>query len=137
MGELQSAEAYKAGERVVYKSNGICTITEIQKKKFAGVEREYYVLESISDGHGTWYVPVDSPELVASINRILSTDEIDELIDGSTDSEEIWDDNYKERANLFNSILKSGDRTKILAVYKTLSLRKNSAEKSRQTLRQR
>ena len=134
MGKLQSAYAYKAGERVIYKSNGICVIKEIQNKKFADAEREYYVLESFPDARSVWYVPVDSPDLVASMNRLLSAEEIEALLDLSAGADEIWDESYKKRADLFGSVIRSGKREDIYAVFKTLSIRRIEAENSRRKL---
>jgi len=134
MSVRRSAGSFAAGECVVYKNNGICRVTDLQKRKFAGEERDYYVLDSIFDPHSTWYVPVDSPELTSSMSRILSPDEIDLAIAQSLLLGEIWTDGFKERSELYSDVLKSGDRARMIALYRTLCARRDEAEKNRRKL---
>ena len=135
MSETVTPLEYSVGECVVYKSNGICLIKDVQQRKFAGTVRDYYVLEAVFDRHSTWYVPTDSAELVSSMDHLLSVDEIDTLIDRvEREEDDPWDDDYRRRTEAFGAIIKGGDRAKILALLKSLSLRKEEAEKNRRKL---
>jgi len=134
MSSNKNNAAYREGDCVIYKSNGICRINEIQKKSFAGEEHEYYVLQSLFDGHSTWYVPLDSQELVSSMSHILCAEEINALIDSSAGFEDIWEDDYKKRNEKFTDIIKHGDRAEVMSLFKTLSLHKKEAESQRRKL---
>lgn len=134
MGSSKGNAAFSKGDCVIYKCNGICRISEIQKRDFAGEKRDYYVLQSLYDGHSTWYVPVDSVELVGAMSRVLSVDEVNSLIDDSRESEDVWEDDFKKRSEKFSGIVRSGDRAQVMSLLKTLSLRKKDAEARRSKL---
>ena len=134
MSKIKGNATYAKGDCVIYKSNGICTVSEIQQKSFAGETRDYYVLRSLFDGHSTWYVPLDSAELVASMSPVLSVDEVNAIIDASADCEDVWIDDFKQRTESFTEIIRGGDRARIMSLYKTLSLRKKEAEEQRRKL---
>ena len=54
------------------------------------------------------------------MRRVLSEEEIYELIKTMPDKESSWIDNKNERSNHFRSILASGDRVEIIKLIKTI-----------------
>ena len=67
-------------EMVLYGSHGVCRVAGTVTREFDGKEALYYVLEPVFTGAFTVFVPVDSPAVSAKMRRILTSDEIHEMI---------------------------------------------------------
>lgn len=132
----QEAELpHRKGEYVMYKSSGICEITDIRTEEFSGSgERAYYVLRSVYDCASVIYVPVDAPSLDVNMRHILTRAEIHAIIDRTEDLGEEWIEDGKERAAHFDTLLASGDRAEILWLVKAISLYRIQAEKNKRKL---
>ena len=75
---------FEIGDRIIYRTKGVCTVVDVVKKAFSGYEeKEYYVVESVSADHYRSYVPVDSPT-ASLIKLVPSVAEVDEMIERST-----------------------------------------------------
>jgi len=126
---------HNPGEIVSYRQNGICRINRMIKENFGGLGvKEYYELSPIYDTKTVIYVPVDSEDLVSGMRHVLTADEIDEIIERSEAEELPWVNDTKERNNLYTQILQGGDRTKILLIIKTISIRKKELEEKKKKL---
>ena len=109
---------HKIGDKVVYGSNGVMTVTDIRDETILDVSRKYYVLQSYNvKSASLTYVPTDNEELVAQMRPLLSRDEILSIIHSIDDFPETeWVQNNRMRSEKFKSIMESGDRTKIIAM---------------------
>lgn len=125
---------FENGMNVVYKNIGVCTVEDIEIKKFDGAnEREYYKLKPISDSFATYYyVPVDKSD--EQIRNLFSKAEIDDILQNIRNKDEIWINNSRERRMEFNKILKSDDYNKILRMTKSLYLQKQEKQKKNKHL---
>ena len=121
---------YKIGEQVLYDSEGICTVTEISEKTFAGMTSVFYVLTPINRPTTTIYVPVNNKKRTAKMKKVLSEEEIYELIDSMPDEETIWIDDDARRKEEYLEIIHSGDRVKLIQLLKTLQIHKTRQEKT-------
>ncbi len=115
---------YKPGDHVVYKHNGICTITDIKTQDFAGEKRLYYILTPVYSPSEVIYVPADNKLLTAHLCRILTKDEINTIIFQTEEIEDEWIDSAKDRTEYFQNIIDNGDRSQILWIVKSLTLHK-------------
>ena len=111
---------FKVNDTVLYGVDGVCCISEIVQKKFGKETLEYYVLKPVATASSTIFIPVDNEVLTERMRRILSPDEIYEIIHSVPDENLAWVENDMERQRGFNDILRSGDRTKIIQLIKTL-----------------
>lgn len=125
---------FESGMNVVYKNIGVCTVEDIEIKKFDGVnEREYYKLKPVSDSFATYYyVPVDKSD--EQIRNLFSKDEIDDILKNVRNKDEIWINNSRERRMEFNKILKSDNYDEILRMTKSLYLQKQEKQKQNKHL---
>lgn len=111
----------KIGEKVLYGSAGACTITDICTKKFGDAgEREYYVLVPVHDSRTTLYVPVDNEALQAKMKKLLSAEELEELIQSMPKEEPVWIVDEKTRQEKYKAMLKSGDRRDLISITKAM-----------------
>lgn len=123
---------YHLNESVMYGAAGVCRITEISEQRFGGSRANYYVLKPVYNTTSTIYIPVENQSLTAKMRRVLSAEEIYELIEAMPNEQPIWIDQDTLRREAYLEILKSGDREKLVRLIKTLHLRQQTqAEKGR------
>lgn len=126
---------YAVDDLVTYRRVGICKITEITLQNFARQGKsEYYVLNSVYDRNTKVFVPVDS-ELENEIRPMLSPEEINKIIKESTKVDDLWVDDCKSRAAVFEEIVNSGDKAKMLWLIKRVSAHKAEAEAAKKKVK--
>ena len=111
---------FNVNDTILYGTHGICKISDISEQKFNGSTKKYYILQPLHNASSTIYVPMDNEKLLAKMRRILSEEEIYELIKAMPDKETTWIENKNERNEHFRSILASGDRTEIIKLIKVI-----------------
>ena len=120
---------YHVGEYILYKTTGICQITDIRSEAFKdGEERIYYVLTPINDQLSSVYIPTDSENIAKSIKRVPTVEEVEKMIEDSLSVSYVYPADIKEKAVLFDKIIHSGNRAEILWMAKNLALRKRETE---------
>ena len=125
---------YTAGQFVRYGTNGICRIEEITTREFAGEKLLYYVLKPIGQESATLYVPVHNEKLVSRMQRLLSAQEIEQIIGAMKDEQSIWITEDVKRRQFFSEILQSGDRLAMARMIKALFLRRQELLQKRKKL---
>ena len=108
---------FQVNDVVMRGTSGICTIVDIRKENFRGKPEMYYVLQPIHE-RTTIYCPVESDKL--KIRKLLTREEIAELIAAMPDTENIWIEHDPERKEKFNAILKRGEHRELICLLKTL-----------------
>ena len=112
----------KIGALIVYGSEGVCRVEDIQCLSFAGLEeKEYYILVPELNTSSKLYLPSDNEKLMARVQKLLSYEEITELINCEEPIIE-WVEDSKLRNKYYKEILSSYDRKKIFALAKQLYL---------------
>lgn len=111
---------FKVNDTVLYSSYGVCKITEIAKRDLNGIKKEYYTLKPVYDKKSTVFVPVDNERLVSKIHKVLSVDEIYELIYSMPEEDTIWIDDESERKEYYSRVLQTGDRRELIQMIKSL-----------------
>lgn len=121
---------YNVGTTVIYKNEGVCKITEITERRFRDKNIEYYVLKPVHKDDSEIYVPKNNKELLGKMRKILSKEEILELIKTMPDEGNIWIADENERKEYYREILIRGDRTELVRLIKTLYLHKQNQKKT-------
>lgn len=119
---------YKVNDTIMYGTQGICKIVEIVEKDFMGTKKEYYVLKPIGDASATLYAPMNNAKTEAKMRRILSEEEIYELIDTMPYEEANWIRNENDRKEKYKNIIISGDRVELIRMIKALYYQKRERE---------
>ncbi len=126
---------YAIDDLVTYRRVGICKITDITLQNFARQgKNEYYVLSSVYDQNTKVFVPVES-ELENEIKPMLDSCEINKIIEQSRSVDDLWVDDCKARAALFEGIVNSGDKVKMLWLIKRVSEHKAQMEEARKKVK--
>lgn len=113
---------FQINDTVIYGAEGVFKIQEISNMDFAGEQREYYVLKSLYNENSTIFVPTDKETLLAKMRKILSREEIYEMIKSMPDEELIWIEDESERIQVYKDILIKGDHRQIIKLIRTLYL---------------
>ena len=115
---------FHVNDTLLYGSRGIYKITEISERNFRGTPKKYYVLESVKHDSSVIYVPVDSEVLQKKMRRILSEEEIRQLIKAMPYEDSIWIENEAHRKEVYRDIIASGNRLALVRMIKALYLHK-------------
>lgn len=122
---------HSINETILYGAQGVCRVTAITEKNYDGKNSKYYALKPIYDESSTTiFVPLENKTLTAKMRRVLSTDEIYELIRSIPDETTIWIENENERRDRYKEILRSGNRENLIRLIKTLYLHEQSQKEN-------
>lgn len=107
-------------DTILYGSEGVCTVVDIVERDFGGKAMQYYVLKPVYNNSSTIYVPVHNEALTAKMRRILSIEEIYDIIQAMPGEESMWIEDENERKEKYKEILHRGDRMELVRIIKAL-----------------
>lgn len=111
---------FQVGDTVVYGTTGVCTVEGLTEKEIARVKKQYYVLRPISQSNSAVYVPADNEALLSKVRRILSPEEIGEVIRSALPEAREWPENDVTRREMFSAVLAKGDRKELLLMVRAI-----------------
>lgn len=117
---------YKIGDTVIYRNDGVCTIAEITVRMFKEKETEYYVLNPVHNENAEIFVPKGNPDLVSKMRKVLTKEQIMDIIEAMPQENSIWINNESERKEKYREILNLGDRKELVRLIKTLYIHKQN-----------
>lgn len=124
---------FNINDTVMYGSQSVCKITDITEKIFIDKSMQYYVLEPVYENRSTIFVPVDNQKLIDRMHRVLSAEEIYQIIHAIPNERLDLIDDENSRKERYSEIVASGDRMELMKLIKTLYLhgekRKESGKK--------
>ncbi len=115
---------YSINDTVLYGTLGVCTVSDIVKKKFDETEMDYYLLRPVFDKNSTVLAPCNSDVTKQKMRSLLSKDEIMQLKDEVVNEPVKWVDDSMERRKQFSEILHSFDSKAILALARNIYFHK-------------
>ena len=109
---------FQVNDMVLYGTNGVCKLVDIDVRDCGGRMVEYYILKPIYASNSTVFVPVNNEKLTSKMRYVLTKEEIDEKIRLIPESSPGWiDDARKER---FKDIVSRADTFELIQLIKTL-----------------
>ncbi len=120
---------WKTGDRLIYKTAGICVIERITSESFSGEACEYYHLRPINDDKNTILIPTSSSALVSKMYPLMSNDEAERTISVFKTLEHPWQENDKLRAEEFKKTLDSRNILLIAGLINMVRLKRDELEK--------
>lgn len=121
---------FDVGTQIIYGVSGVCDINDIRTENFGDEDKLYYVLNPINDKDAIIYVPVNNPKSVSKMKPVLTKDEVLEMVHSMPATEIYEEENSKNRKELYNRILKSGNRKELVKLIKTVYFQKGEREKA-------
>ena len=136
MEEVKENMSFKAGDVVIYGTQGTCRITGTEKMRVGGKNTVYFILNPVYRKNSKIFVPSDNKELTEKMHGVIERSEIDELIKNAAQDASEWIENNSERRETFKDALSSGDRHRIIKVIKAIRLHKTEREEKGKRLHQ-
>lgn len=119
---------YQVTDVIMYGAQGVCEITGIEEKSIGGVKRKYFVLKPVKDKDATIFAPTDNEHVLKKIRKLLSAEEMDNLIDSMATKEANWIEDESQRRELYKGILADGDPLELVKMIKAIYLHKQERE---------
>lgn len=113
---------YQVGDTVLYGTEGVCTVVDITSKKFGGEFREYYVLKPVYQDGAIFYLPTCGQAAKDKLRKVLSSEQIYELIRTVPNEIPVWIEDENERKLKCKEVIQSGDRRGLMRMIKALYL---------------
>ncbi len=111
---------FQVNDTVKYGTTGVCRIVDMTVRSISGKEMLYYVLKPVHQDGATVYVPARNEKLLSKMQRILSKQEIDALIEEMPGCGIAWIDQEKTRQETYKKVLDGGDRKELIGLIRTL-----------------
>ena len=113
---------FSKGSYVIYRSEGVCVISDIRRENFnaLGGEGEFYILNPINDMKSVVYVPVDNEVLTGMMRPILSAEEINKLCEEVREIRLELPPETRVRSLKLRELLSLGDRRELVILVNTL-----------------
>lgn len=117
---------FKTDDIVIYGLNGICKIVEIEEKDLMGIKNTYLVLKPLHDDKATHYIPINNKNLLNQMRKLLSEDEINQLIDSISKENILWIEDERERKEYYKEILRNGNHSELIKMILSIHSEKES-----------
>lgn len=117
---------FEIGGYVIYRSEGVCKISDIRKESFGalGGQGLYYILSPLNDEKSTVFVPVDNEALLAMMRPLMSAAEICRLAEELREERLEWIQDSRARSSYFRELLARGDRNDLIRLVHTVTAHK-------------
>ena len=96
---------FKVNDVVVYSSQGVCEIIDIEDRKIGGEIKTYFVLKPKNDKGAICYVPTWNEKAWGKMRKVMTKKDIDALIDSMPHKKPTWIENENERKETYRQIL--------------------------------
>ena len=113
-------EQYRAGEKVVYGSHGICVIAGQEERLVDKKTVVYLVLEPVGQGGARYLVPTHNAAAMGKLRHVLSRQELDGLLCSEEIRADAWIRDENLRKQTYRELISSGDRQRLLTMIHTL-----------------
>ena len=117
---------YQTGDRVIYGAHGVCVMTGVEEHWEATKTRQYMVLEPIDQPGSRSLVPMDNPVAMGKVNRVLSPEELEKLLEGPFLRHDCWISAENLRKQAYREMIGSGDRRRLIGMIHTLYKHKHT-----------
>lgn len=117
---------FNVNDKVMYLRNGVCTIKDIRTENFSGSDREYYIITPEKEPSSTVYVPMEKAD--EKFKRLLSREEICDIIEKSRDNKAEWIEDNKQRREKSLSVINSGNHGELILLIKLYRAKKSEFE---------
>lgn len=111
---------FKINDYLVYSSNGVCKVENIEVMSLKNQELEYYILSPVYNNKMTIKIPVNNKNL--SVREIMSKNEVMSLIDYISKNETLEIEDYRRKNEEYKAIIKSGNSKSIIKVINSIML---------------
>ncbi|MBO5954124.1 MAG: hypothetical protein J6Q53_08450 [Oscillospiraceae bacterium] len=117
---------YQCGEQVLYGIHGVCRIVALEKRLVDRKQVEYYVLEPVDQAGARFYVPTHNQAAVAKLRRVLSLQELTQLLQSEAVQQNAWIEDEGKRRLYYRDLICSGNRAALISMVHSLHRHKEA-----------
>lgn len=111
---------YQIGDRVVYGIHGVCQVVALEERMIDRKKITYLVLEPLEQDGSRYLVPTHSESAMSKLRRMLSKEELLQILQSSEVREDGWIRDENLRKQTYRELINSGDRTALMKMICTL-----------------
>lgn len=111
---------FQNGEMVVYGIHGVCRILGTEKRTVDRKIVEYYVLSPIHQEDARFYVPMHNPAAVSKMRKVLTREELIDLLQSEQIKEDGWIPNENLRKDKYRSLITHADCAELIRMIRAL-----------------
>ncbi|MDD3222526.1 MAG: CarD family transcriptional regulator [Clostridia bacterium] len=111
---------FQVNDMVLYGSNGVCELVDIDERDCGGKLVKYYILKPIYASNSTVFVPVNNPKLTSKMRHVLTKEEITQMIHSIPDSDREWITDERTRKEKFRDIVSRADTYELIQLIEAL-----------------
>ena len=115
-----SALNLQIGDHVHYGAHGVCEVCGLESREMGGEKRKYFTLRPTGSENILLYLPQDAEPEKVRLRRLLSRQEILEIIDRAETMRTEWIHDSKLRRETFTKVLRGGDAAELFCMLKTI-----------------
>lgn len=119
---------FKVNDVIVYGTQGVFQIADMEEKTVNGVKKNYFVLKPVGDNGATVFAPADNAQIRKKMRYLLTKDEIHRLIAAMPDEDAVWIANDNARKEHYKGILARGDHLELIRMIKAIYGHKKERE---------
>lgn len=119
---------FQLGDQVIYGIHGLCRILELETRKIDRKLIEYYVLEPVEQPGARFYVPTQNQAAVSKLQKVLTRQELDELLQAVSNNNDVWIEDENQRKLRYRELISSGDRASLIGMIRALLRHKQAQE---------
>lgn len=111
---------YQIGDKVVYGVHGVCMVVDQEERLIDRKRQVYLALEPVGQGGSRYLVPTHNAVAMAKVRRMLSKEELEEMINSEAVHADGWIRDENQRKQSYRELISSGDRAKLMQMVCTL-----------------
>lgn len=114
---------FKINDYVVYGSNGVCKVTDIEQVTLRNEELEYYILSPVYNEKMTIKTPVNNQKIL--MRELLTKAEIVNLLKEISKNETVEIEDSRRRVEEYKAIIRRGNAEELIKVINSIKLEKD------------
>ena len=114
---------FKINDYVVYGSNGVCKVTDIEQVTLRNEELEYYILSPVYNEKMTIKTPVNNQKIL--MRELMTKAEIVNLLKEISKNETVEIEDSRRRVEEYKAIIRRGNAEELIKVINSIKLEKD------------
>ena len=115
---------FQIGERVVYGFHGVCKVMDLEERVVDRKKVVYMVLEPMGQGSARFYIPTHNAVAMTKIKRILSREELEDLLQSDAVRNGSWIAEENLRKQMYRELISKGERENLMQMVRCIYLYK-------------
>lgn len=111
---------FQIGERVVYGFHGVCKVVDLEERVVDRKKVVYMVLEPMGQGNAKFYIPTHNAVAMTKIKRILSREELEDLLQSDAVRNGSWIAEENLRKQMYRELISKGERENLMQMVRCI-----------------